>query len=304
MFYIDDFIYPGYMNQFGRIPFYLSDTTYLDNMFIEIGQPSFELILGKQQISPGVGYAWNPTDIFNLKDLFDPTYEQTGVKALSLNMSIGSNSSLTAITQLKDSKENSTVYLQIKTGIGRFDISGVYSESRWEQTTLLLANQFSRTMIGFNLEGEMFGFGVHTEGARNYIDGFNNSSLWEYVVGLDYTTESSLYILGEYFHNDFGKPAKEINIDDFITTFAGERHSLNQDYFFSLFMYPLTDLAAFSLFTIHNLEDKSGVLNTQLDYNLFENVDLNLVGSYFMGEDPDEFGYQDYGFRARIKVYF
>ena len=116
-FYLDDFLDPNYVSddiaQLGRIPFPLSDTTYLDNMFIEVGQSGYELILGKQQISPGVGYAWNPTDIFNRKDLFDPTYEQTGVKALTLNMSIGSNSSLTAITQLKDSKENSTIYLQI-----------------------------------------------------------------------------------------------------------------------------------------------------------------------------------------------
>ena len=31
--------------------------------------------MGKQQISLGTGYVWNPTDVFNIKELFDPTYE-------------------------------------------------------------------------------------------------------------------------------------------------------------------------------------------------------------------------------------
>jgi len=45
--------------------------------------------VGEQQISLGTGYAWNPTNIFNVKDLPDPTYEQPGHTALRADLPVG-----------------------------------------------------------------------------------------------------------------------------------------------------------------------------------------------------------------------
>jgi len=56
--------------------FRFSDEIFLDNAFVKLRFTHFDATIGKQQISIGTGYAWNPTDVFNIKDLLDPTYEQ------------------------------------------------------------------------------------------------------------------------------------------------------------------------------------------------------------------------------------
>ncbi len=69
-------------------------------------------------------------------------------------------------------------------------------------------------------------------------------------------------------------------------------------------MYPLGDLLAGSLFGIANLDDGSLAINPQLTYNIFEDVELSLLASVFVGDDRDEFGYQSAGLRLRLRAYF
>ena len=52
---IDSLLYP------------LPDTMYLDNIYLRSSFSLFDFTIGKQPISLGTGYAWNPLDIFNQK---------------------------------------------------------------------------------------------------------------------------------------------------------------------------------------------------------------------------------------------
>ncbi len=280
------------------------DTLFLDNVYLEFHHPRFDLTLGRQQISPGVGYAWNPTDIFNVKDILDPTYEQTGVRAVRLGIPLGGALGLTGIIQPGPSWRDSPQFYQAKANLGRFDLAIVYGFQRWTQTGLLAAVTQTRDMGGFTLEGELIGMGVHAELAANQLDYASDNLFYEYVLGLDYTFESSLYLLAEYLHNDFGTAPDAITFDDYLTYFMGERHSLGRDYLFGLAMYPITDVLVGQLFAIINLEDRSAVFNPQVDYSVYENVDLSITTSIFFGEEEDEFGNQDLGVRVRLKAYF
>ena len=73
---------PDGMEPFYVIPF--SNRHFLDNAYIKLAFKHFDLTVGKQQISLGTGYGWNPTDVFNIKDPLDPTYEQPGHNAVRL----------------------------------------------------------------------------------------------------------------------------------------------------------------------------------------------------------------------------
>ncbi|NOR53859.1 MAG: hypothetical protein GQ536_07215, partial [Candidatus Aminicenantes bacterium] len=77
---------PG-MEAFYVLPF--SNRTFLDNAYIKLSFKHCDLTVGKQQISLGTGNIWNPTDVFNIKDLLDPTYEQPGYNAVRLDVPIG-----------------------------------------------------------------------------------------------------------------------------------------------------------------------------------------------------------------------
>jgi hypothetical protein len=95
-----------------------------------------------------------------------------------------------------------------------------------------------------------------------------------------------------------------VTFDDYVSYFLGETHSLNKDYLFAMAMYPVTDLISAEMFSISNLNDGSLVINPQLRYNIFEDVDLTVTGFLFFGEDTDEFGYQETGLRLRLTAYF
>jgi hypothetical protein len=52
---------------------------FVDNLFVTWVPGSLRIRAGKQQLSWGPGYSYNPTDLFHRKTLVDPTYEKEGV---------------------------------------------------------------------------------------------------------------------------------------------------------------------------------------------------------------------------------
>lgn len=315
------------------VPYTLTDTVFFDNIFLEFHHDLFDLTVGRQQLPSGVGYTWNPTDIFNQKDVMDPTYENPGVDAFKLEIPLGLKCNLTGILQPVDSWNNTSQYYEIKTYLGHFDLSALYGRHTYDRSgytlydTLITVQKDAegtiistakiadvllpsmpqatvRDLYGFNLEGELLGMGLRTELAVSRLNYESNNLRYEYIIGGDYTFKNSLYILTEYYHNDFGIAADQTTFYDYAAYFNWECKSLNQNYLFLLGMYPLRDILDFSLFGIANLDDGSLVIAPQLIYRIFQNVEINVLGSLFLGEATDEYGYQDYGLRVRLRAYF
>lgn len=281
----------------------LSDTIFIDNMFLEFHHQYFDITLGKQQLATGVGYAWNPTDIFNQKDLMDPTYENTGITAVRLSFPLGLRTTLSGIIRPANTWDETVRYYQLKSGIGRFYMSALYSRSQLILHGLIATTIQTHDLYGFNLEGDLLGAGIRTEIAAHRLVS-NEKLQYEYIVGGDYTFKNSLYCLAEYYHNDLGAKTSQTDINDYLFHYSGERKSLNQNYLFLLAMYPLGNLLDIAAFTILNMDDHSAVIAPQIVYRIFQNVELSLLASLFIGDSLDEFGYQQYGVRLRLRAYF
>ncbi len=288
----------------GTYPYAMKDTTFLDNAFIHIRMENLDITVGRQQISPGVGYAWNPVDVFNVKDIMDPTYEQTGVNAIRLSMPISQKITADAIFQPNSDWSSSRQHYQIKSWVGHFDVTMMYVHSQYQKTGIMNQLVGSRDLYGLALEGELAGIGVRSEYAINRVPQRKEAWTEEYIFGADYTFESGLYILGEYYHNDFGVGKEEVDFDEYMTSFLGERKSLNRDYLFLMGMFPLLDIMDFKLFTIYNFTDQSMVINPEIVYRIFQDFELTLTGNIFDGDKLSEFGYQDCGGRLRFRAYF
>lgn len=292
-----------------EFPIALLDTFYLDNVYLKAGFKHFDLTVGKQQISLGTGYAWNPLDIFNTKQLLDPTYEQTGINAVRVEIPIKGRTNLDVILSPGTDWKESVKMLQLKTGVGRFDIQGTIGQYTWKRTNFDL-NKFAinklkdeRTLLGGSIVGELAGAGIWIEGAWNKME--NQEDFTEVVIGTDYTFENSLYIIMEYLHNENGvSNGDNLDINNYLQYFMGETHSLMQDYLFGFINYPLNDFIQIGLLGFGNLNDKSAALNPQLLWNLFQDVDLTIMYSHFIGDDNTEFGVQDWGWRIRLRGYF
>jgi len=286
-----------------NIPLSLQDTILLDNIFLKISFPIFDITMGRQQISPGVGYAWNPTDIFNSKTLLDPSYEQTGVKAIRTDLAISSQLTMSTIMQPEGSWENSTKQIFLKTGMGSFDIEITAAQLQWGRsyfsTMGLRKMETTRSLVGGSLIGELMAWGVWVEGANNILDG--GDDFIEVVFGLDHTFDNSLYMLMEFLHNQNGiAEHNELTFDTFISGLGGETHSLMQDYGFLYLSHQTFDFVSFSIIAIANFNDGSGSIGPQIDWNIYENTNISLQSNFSWGADDTEFGLQNLGLRLRL----
>ncbi len=199
--FLPERIWKPFLGDSAVFPITLPDTLYLDNVYIRLNFPFFDLTVGKQQISLGTGYAWNPVDIFNRKELLDPTYEQTGVTALRMELPLADRIGLDLILVPEDSWENSAKMIQGKVGLGSFDLTASFAEYNapnpyWRLAPAIMPPTHTiRQRIGGSIVGEILGIGIWGEGMWDLKDqpiDFN-----EYLIGLDHTFDFRTYILAE-----------------------------------------------------------------------------------------------------------
>ena len=275
---------------------------YLDNIYLRTSFSKFDLTIGRQPLSLGVGYAWNPLDIFNRKDLIDPTYEQAGINALRMEISVMDGGTLDIIIEPDSTWDMSSNLIQLKSSLGSFD----FSLNGGNQYHLIPDGHsgyaYDHVFFGGgSIVGELWEFGLWGETLWS-LDADNNFG--EIVFGIDHTFYNGFYLMAEYFHNSLGAEKNEVTFDNYLFNFNGEIHSLMQNYIFAMGMYNFTNYISSSLLVFGNLDDQSFILAPQLNWDAFEDVTLGAWVSQSFGENDSEFGIQDLALRFRLRAYF
>jgi len=286
------------------LPF--KDRNFLDNAYLRMSFKYADLTIGKQQISLGAGYAWNPTDIFNFKDVLDPTYEQPGHNAVRLDIPIGLKYKMLFIYSPENNWRNSAKLIQFKGGFRHFDYSLIAIERNW-----IFYNYYTfqpiiqkRNLFGGDFAGEIFGAGIWGEIAYNRMEITEN--YWESVFGIDYTLDSGTYIMSEYYRNTSGKTDyKKYDLNDWIRYISAETKTISRDQFYFYINHPTTDLLNTGCSVIFNLNDESIAVVPSVVYNIFENVDLTFFGNFYIGRSGTTYASNmGNGGLARARVYF
>ena len=280
----------------------LLDEMYLDNIYLRTSFQLFDFTIGKQPISLGTGYAWNPLDIFNRKDLIDPTYEQAGINALRMEISVMDGGTLDIIIEPDSTWDMSSKLIQLKSSLGSFD----FSLNGGNQYHLIPDGNsgyaYDHVFFGGgSIVGELWEFGLWGETLWS-LDADNNFG--EIVFGIDHTFYIGFYLMAEYFHNSLGAEKNEVTFDHYLYNINGEIHSLMQNYIFAMGMYNFTNYISSSLLVFGNLDDQSFILAPQLNWDAFEDVTLGAWVSQSFGENDSEFGIQDLALRFRLRAYF
>ena len=298
-----DFIPKSIDTDIESLSFSLKNTLLLDNIYLRTSFSTFDLTIGRQPLSLGTGYAWNPLDIFNRKELMDPTYEQPGINALRMEIPMDLDGThLDAIITPDSTWEMSTKMIQIKKGLGRFDISlnGAYqhhlvpnAEAGYTYENVYFA--------GGAFVGEFWEFGLwgETLWSLDVDDNFG-----EVVLGTDHTLNNGLYLMCEYLHNSLGADEDDLQFDHYMYNYSGETHSLMKNYIFAVGMYNVNDYIASSMVIFGNLDDNSYILAPQIDWEVFEDVTVGVWVSQSIGDKDTEFGIQNRAVRFRIRAYF
>jgi len=154
------------------------DRHFLDNAYVQLTFTYADITIGKQQLSMGTGYAWNPTDVFNQKDVLDPTYEQPGQNAIRLDFPFYNDFRFTTIYAPTDDQDNLDLLTKIKGRIGHFDISMMGIQKKWTYTDARIFDLINmafyqlpvqRYIWGGDIVGELLGIGVWSEFAYNRV---------------------------------------------------------------------------------------------------------------------------------------
>lgn len=293
------------------IPF--SNRHFLDNAYIKFSFKLLDLTVGKQQISLGSGYVWNPTDLFNIKDPIDPTYEQPGHNAIRVDVPLNNSYTLTALFSPDDSLSNSGKMIQLKGRISRFDFTLIAIEKEWrfhDYTQFdISAMNFSETpekrqLLGGSLAGELLGFGVWTEYGYNFME--ISKDFYEVVFGADYTFDFQTYIMMEYYRNTLGRSNyMKYDINDWMRMYSQEQKAISRDQLYVFIQHPASDFISLGLSSIVSLSDGSFALVPTMNYSLTENTELTAYFNINFGQEGKVFGKNaGSGGLIRVRVYF
>jgi len=302
---------PTSMQPFYRLKF--SNQNFLDNAYIKFSSKYFDLTAGKQQISLGTGYVWNPTDVFNIKDLLDPTYEQPGHNAIRLDIPIGTAYTLTALYSPDDSWKESAKLVQFKGRVSHFDYAFIVIEKAWRfhdytRFNLQEMNFFElpekRQLLGVNTAGELLGLGVWAEYAYNKME--ITKDFYEVVIGTDYTFDFQTYVMVEYYRNTLGKTDYEqYTINDWMRLFAQEQKAVSRDQVYAFVQHPVTDLMNLGISSVYSISDNSIALIPTLNYSLSDNVEVFAYLNFNFGQEGKVFARSmGDGGLLRVRVYF
>jgi hypothetical protein len=300
----------------GTESFYLlsySDRHFLDNAYLKLSFKHFDLTVGKQQISLGTGYVWNPTDVFNIKELFDPTYEQPGHNALRLDIPLGTMYTLTTLFSPEDTWKDSAKLIQLKGRISHFDYSLIGIEKVWrfhdytqfdDENMNFLELPGRRRLLGASTAGELLGLGVWAEYAYNWME--NSEDFSELVVGTDYTFDFQTYVMIEYYRNTLGKTDYEqYNLNDWMRMIALEQKAICRDQIYCFIQHPATDLLSVGASTIYSISDHSLALVPTLNYSFSDNVEIFAYLNFNIGKEGKVFAKNmGNGGMIRARVYF
>lgn len=285
----------------GRIRY--GNENELDNAYLRFTSNHVTLTVGKQQISVGPGYTWNPTDLFNTKDIVDPTYEQPGVDGLRLDLRLYSDYSLLLFYSPEDNWTESGKLAQFHGRLGHFDFNlsyGLIMRQLYGYRTLFS----QQNMYGFDFNGEILGLGCWSEITYKDVEGIG--SYGENVYGLDYTFSSGWYLMAEYYQNGQGlTDDSKYTRYDWFNYLRGYTKTVAAEQVYTYTEYPLTDLLNVGGGLAYAISDNSLMIIPTVEYSISDEITLSFIGSIFTGKYGTMYTKELMdGYLFRLRAYF
>jgi len=283
----------------------LENRHYLNHAYFTIRPHPFEITAGKQYLTWGAAWAFNPTELFRPKDVFEPTYEREGVGALSVRLPLGPLSNVVVAYAPEGGFETSAKVLRARHHLSGFDISALVAEihERPAPAGIDLPQPIleQRHTMGGDITGELFGLGVWAEATWSE----RGDETWvEATLGGNYTLSNGTLLLIEGYYNGRGVWSEPYPITLWLARIYGDGRTLGKATVYGLASKPIGDLWTVAASAIANPGDGSAALIPAISYAFAENVDLLLNLVLSIGPDGTEYGSGSQGGFVRGRVYF
>jgi hypothetical protein len=280
----------------------VSDRLWIDRLNVRLALPGADITVGRQAITYGKAYFWNPLDVFLPFDprQFDRDYKP-GVDAVRIQVALGLFSGLEVV---------GAAGREIDAG-GSFVGGGGFFDATWYGSAFLgrvfttvsgwdVALQGGKVYGGYQAGGAFVGeIGpLEVRGEAAYLiarggpalpaplEGDLVESGLTAVAGLGHRFESSLTLEGEYLYNGEGDPddlaAASIRFDTGGTFHLG-RHLVGL-----LGTYEVLPILTGRLGGLLSLSDGSGQIQPAVVYSAADEVDLLAGALVNFGERPTD----------------
>ncbi len=297
----------------------LENEYYIDTIYLKIPISKAMLTIGKQPLSQGAGYVWNPTDVFIKKDMFDPSYQKPGIVAARLMIPIGEIASFDLVGQPKDisfgsdsgSIENWTAGGRASIRLGPLSLSGASYVTRIERTNLagsmdammeaaampgadpydaILRETTRRVMVGGDAILDVEGVRFWAEGAYNFVDEKEGTpkSWWELDGGVEYFFPFETHVMLEYYHYDAGPDQHNgrYSYNSWMRVLSGEIDMLGRDFLYESIDHPI-DFWTLGLSSFQSLSDGSAAIMADIKWDFVQDAQLWLMVGANLGERED-----------------
>ena len=310
----------------------IENEIFLQEAFGTLYMPNLRLRIGRHKFYTGTGYAYNPVDIFNLKNPLDPTYEINGLDSALVTAELPRQTEIQGFVKFAERLSDNGYLLKLKTYVSGWDVALQYSQNTKERVDWETLNSseavtaltqgapfesflrgFRWRLLGVEFAGEFGGIGIHGEGGYTFIKSEGDTGTLanagedheRFLVGIDYTSDFQLYLIAEYLRIGQGRTdSSEITLNHRMAYLSGEILSTDRDTVFTGFTYPLTDLIDFSLYGILACNDPSAVVNPWLVYSIYPGVNLTFTAYVPVGDEQSQNGKGGPGGFVRVKFSF
>ncbi|MBD3347276.1 MAG: hypothetical protein GF401_19650 [Chitinivibrionales bacterium] len=299
----------------------------LDRFMVTFKPEVADIIIGRQPIAWGSARVVNPIDIIAPFDFTTlDSEDRFGVDAVRIRIPIGMLSEIDAgyVFGNDAAVNESAMFLKGKYYYLQTDI------------TLLAVGFQENLLIGIDLARAIGGAGAWCEAGYAFADVLSeeqrsvDDDYFRLSVGADYSFTDKLYGFGEYHFSTAG----ECDPDDYISysiNATGPGASLENMFSFDMgpayteggvyllgrhyiglgATYQINPLLPFSMLALFNAGDLSVSLYPQLEYNIKQDIYLQLGAVVGLGEKPDsplelnsEFGAYAHVYYSSFRIYF
>ncbi len=269
----------------------------LDRLCLTLGARWGRLSLGRQSISWGNGFLFNPLDLVNPFSPVDMEREyKTGEDMITAQVSAGKAGSLQLVCVSRRNPASDDIAWDQTSVAGK--LHSTYASTEFD---LLMARHYRDVVFGFGSIGYLGDAAWRLDATWTILsDNQERNGCATAVANMDYSWtwwDRNCYGFVELFVNDLGTDSYShawFNTALSERLVRGELFTLGQTYVCAQFRTEVHPLFNLSLTGIHNSQDPSGIVQPRAVWDMAQNVQVVLGGNIMYGGKGSEFGgFQD-----------
>ena len=278
------------------------DEQKIDMATVKFSEDTYDLNVGRNRFGWGLGYNFNPTDVFNktpVASTYDSSFRKEGRDSLILTKYISNDSLAELVYAFSQDDLDDDYGIRYRKNFTDTVVEGlvIRKGERGEFVT-----QEEEVLVGWNLKGNIgdSDWGYWNEAVHSFREEYS-----EFVMGIDLFFMEKFYFNLEYYRNGRGESSKT----DYNPLLAAQGELLAKNYLIPSVLYQKSEKWELGSYVILNMDDESFQVAFPINYYYTQDLVFEITPSYIYGKSGTEYGIYsdesgDFYMQANLSLYF